>query len=583
MNSIAHNISALNVQRNLGFNTNTKIKSLEKLSSGHRINRAADDAAGLAISEKMRSQIRGLNQGVQNVQNGISLLQVADGALAEVQEMLHRLTQLSIQSANGTNTPDDRFIIDEEVAEILEEINRIGDTTEFNTMPLFKGNNKKILSNVGSSESFGNIPFSDFVLYDMDLGRTPLQEGTSADTLNLQAIVNNPSSPHYGKPFHLIYNDGSTSHSSLRVTYTSGTQAIISMSQLSATSFSYNGNDSWSRQFQYDAGTSVDFTVTQTVRVEDTSPTEKNYVITYDFSSSADVDKLEFMFHADTAYNDIDRCEGYYINGNRIHNSCVYSKADSELIAGSTSSYIYSGNIPDSFSIVDIDNALSFAEKISFDTGSKPDSLSIGYYDSIDNWSYYYSLDTRLGVTTEREDLGFSLYYDLSNRNQISFKYGIVSMEADQNITGVIVTPDTRTVTEHKNRLDLWIQAGPNEGNGMYLTIGEMNTTVLGMDGLHVSTPDASQNAIKAVKVALEKVSKIRSTIGAQQNRLEHSLLYGQNTAENLTAAESRIRDTDMAKETTSYAKSSLLEQTGQSIMTQALQNKQRILQLFSN
>lgn len=583
MNTISHNLSAINVQRNLGLNTNAKAKSLERLSSGYRINHAADDAAGLAISEKMRSQIRGLNQGVQNTQNGISLLQVADGALAEVQEMLHRLKELSVKSANGTNTADDRFIIDEEVTEILEEINRIGATTEFNTMPLFQGQDIRLTNDAESSQAVGNIPFSDFVLFDVDLGKTPLIEGTNADTLYLQAIVNNPSSPHYGVPFPLLYGNGSTSNSSIRITDLSGNQKVLLLEQLSSTRFSVEGNDTWSREFQYDAGTSIDVIITQTVRVEETSSSEKNYVISYNFTHSSNIDKLEFMFHADTAYNNNDQCEGYYINGDRENHYCVYSRPDSNLTSGETSSYIHSGTVPNSFSIVDVDHALSFSEKISFEAGKEPDSLSIGHYSTICDWGYYDSLDNHLGASTERADLGFSLYYDLSNRSQISFKYGITSTETDQNIHGVTINPDTRTATEHRAELNLWIQSGANEKNGMSVTLGEMNTTILGMDGLHVSTPKASQNAIVTIKSALNYISRLRSTIGAQQNRLEHALAYGENSHENLSAAESRIRNTDMAIETTAYAKSTLLEQTGQSMMSHAQRNKEYILQLFPN
>lgn len=136
---INNNVNALNTWRNLGM-TNTRMgKSLEKLSSGLRINRAADDAAGLAISEKMRSQIRSLNQAIRNAQDGISLIQTAEGALNEMHAMMHRLRELAIQAINGTNTDDDRQKLQDEVDQLLSEIDRIADTTEFNTKPLLNG------------------------------------------------------------------------------------------------------------------------------------------------------------------------------------------------------------------------------------------------------------------------------------------------------------------------------------------------------------------------------------------------------------------------------------------------------------
>lgn len=147
---INHNISALNAWRNLGINDDAMNKSLEKLSSGMRINRAADDAAGLAISEKMRGQIAGLNQAVRNAQDGISLIQTAEGALNETHAILQRMRELAVQSANDTNTPDDRKQIQLEVGQLVSEINRIGTTTQFNTKALLSG----ALSGTGKGLAF---------------------------------------------------------------------------------------------------------------------------------------------------------------------------------------------------------------------------------------------------------------------------------------------------------------------------------------------------------------------------------------------------------------------------------------------
>lgn len=139
MNIVAHNLFAMNASRQLNITNKNKAKNTEKLSSGYRINSASDDAAGLSISEKMRRQIRGLSQGVRNTQDGVSVCQVADGALAEVSEMLHRMTELSVQSANGTNSDADRQAIQKEISQIKQEIDRIGDTTEFNERKIFDG------------------------------------------------------------------------------------------------------------------------------------------------------------------------------------------------------------------------------------------------------------------------------------------------------------------------------------------------------------------------------------------------------------------------------------------------------------
>ena len=139
MNVIAHNLFAINANRQFNITNKIKAKNTEKLSSGYRINRAADDAAGLSISEKMRRQIRGLSQGIRNTEDGVSLCQVADGALAEVSAMLHRVTELSVQSANETYADEDRKAIQHEISQIMQEIDRIGETTEFNGKKVFQG------------------------------------------------------------------------------------------------------------------------------------------------------------------------------------------------------------------------------------------------------------------------------------------------------------------------------------------------------------------------------------------------------------------------------------------------------------
>lgn len=581
---IAHNLAAMNAQRQYNIVTKRKVKASEKLASGYRINRAADDAAGLSISEKMRRQIRGLTQGIANTQDGVSLCQVADGALAEVDDMLHRITELSVKAANGTNTAQDRQYIQEEVQHLLAEIDRIGDTTTFNEQPIFKGTDKIIRNTDGTPMGAGSINFSDFVLADVNLGKTPIAPGQDANALCLQAIVNNKNSVFNGSSFNLIFGNGGTSNSSIRITDAANVKTEVELDSLSATNFTSNGRDSWSREFSYSSGTGLDVTIKQTVQIRETSANEKNYVISYEFTKSADVANLEFMFHADTAYNNNDQCEGYFINGARVENDCVYSKNGSNLTAGATSSYVYNGTVPSSFSIVDVDNALSFSEKISFASGKAPDSLSIGHYSVIDSWSYYDSLDVNLGTDTNRSDLGFSLYYNLKNLaqgNSISFNYGIVSIETDVNLKNVAIKKDDRTVAGHNDEFAVWIQSGVEGGDGLFVTIGEMNTGVLGIKGLDVSTVEGAENAMDVMGNALQTVASIRSTVGAEQNRLEHIIANEENVVENTTAAESRIRDADMAKEMVEFSKQNILDQVGQSMMAQANQSNQGILNLL--
>lgn len=592
MNIVAHNLSAMNAQRQYQITSDRKAKMSEKLSSGYRINRAADDAAGLSISESMRRQIRGLTQGVRNTKDGISLCQVADGALAEVNDMLHRITELSVQAANGTNSLQQRRYIQDEINQLITEIDRIGEETTFNGRKIFQGTDEVVRNADGSPMIEGNIDFSDFRLPDLTLGQHPFNQDDSANTLALQAIVDNPDLAANGKSYNMIYGNGNTSSSSIRVKYENGgTQVCDQVLLSSLQSGNYTVSDAagtpvWSRDFNYkkdDAG--IDIVIRQEITIDDSGADEKKYKVKYSLINNGATDvKTDFMFHVDTAYNNNDRCEGYFVNGQRVDNYCVYSRPDSVFTDGVNSSYIYDTGVPDSFSIVDTEKALAFSEKITL-TGSKPDSVSIGHYNQIHNWDYYNNLPANLGTNAYQEDLGFSLMWNFelgANQSQnVGFDYGIVAVEQDNNLSGVTVNKSTESVIDHEDQLNLWIQSGCEKDSGMWLEIDEMDAGILGIRGLDVTTVQGAKNALRSVKHALGKVITNRSKIGAQQNRLEHTIANEDNIIENTMAAESRIRDTDMATEMVQYANHNILEQVGQAMMSQANQKNQGVLSLL--
>ncbi len=201
---IAHNMQAMNASRQYNIVSDSKAKSTEKLSSGYKINRAADDAAGLSISEKMRHQIRGLNRGAANIQDGISVVQIADGALAEVNEMLHRMTELSVQSANGTNSSTDRMAIQDEINEIIREIDRIHTTTEFNEMPLFDGMDET----TGTGEKLTKLITTNGNSGKMDVAFNYKGSTVGSSTLDFSNINANNISMIYGKGFSFTCAQG---------------------------------------------------------------------------------------------------------------------------------------------------------------------------------------------------------------------------------------------------------------------------------------------------------------------------------------------------------------------------------------
>lgn len=595
MLSITHNMSSINTQRQLNINTQSKAASAEKLSTGYKINRAADDAAHLTISEKMRHQIRGLNKGSSNSQDGISLCQVADGALEEVSQMLHRLTELSVQAANDTNTVEDRKAIQKEINEIMQEIDRVGDTTEFNTIPLFKGNDEILYDANGNPIIDSQIPIRDLSLADVSLGNSPFYNGSNANTLNLKAVVTGSANQLNGTSYQFIYGSGSTSHSTTRLRYTDASGAAKTVEakfeDMTISNFQVDeANRVWSRDLNYTNADGINITITQKIGVTDVSDDEKKYTLGYELKNNSEIVDAngtasthgntvdtDFMFHTDTAYNNDDNCERYYIDGELISEFGIYE-------SGSPSYAV--ADVPDNFSIIDTENALSFSEKISFN-GDKPDMLSIGHFGNIYSWSYYNNLDSNpnLGDNAIGSDLGFSAIWnnELSAGDSVnlSFDYGIVTTTMDENLDGVTINYDPRYATTHDPIKKFWIQSGDRNKNGINIQTEEMNCNVLGLKGANVLTHESASSTIDKVAKALDKITSQRSSIGAYQNRLEHIIKYTDNTAENVQAAESRMRDTDMAEEMMKYSKSSILEQASQAMLAQTNQTPESVLTLL--
>lgn len=242
-------------------------------------------------------------------------------------------------------------------------------------------------------------------------------------------------------------------------------------------------------------------------------------------------------------------------------------------------------NVPDSLSIVDVDNALAFSEKIVFDSGNKPDSFSIGYYNAIHQWDYYGSNNRSLGQNMIGADLGFSLLWNdtlnAGGKQDYSFKYGIIATEKDNNLKDVPLVSDMTQSVEHFPAQPIWIQSGCDAYDGIWLELGEMNSAVIGIDKIDISTAEGACDALDQVEGALQYISGFRSRLGAQQNRLEHTVANESNVVENTTSAESLIRDTEMADEMVVHSLENVLMQAGQSILAQANNSLQGVLALL--
>lgn len=383
---VRSNIMAVNAQRQLGMNNSQVGKALEKLSSGYRINRAGDDASGLAISEKMKAQIKGLDTASLNSQDGISLVQTAEGALTEVHNMLNRMTELATRAANGINEDSNRASLQKEVAKLQEEIDRISEGTNFNNLKLLDG----------SQTYAGNTAL--------------IGQGTANGVMGLSVEGGNLSADA-----EISVNISGDSVGTITVTCN---------------------------------GTDVVFTTTQT---------GKGF-----YSITADVSKV----------------------------------TDEKIKA---------------------------------------------------RWA---------GVT--------------------------INFSVDQASTDGTYKAGAQAFTAGKNEsMQLQIGDTADSFNQLKVGIGSMSSAALGVDKVDISTQDGAAKAIDIIRNAIDRVSSQRASLGATQNRLEYTINNLDTASENLQAANSRIRDTDMAKMMMEYTKMNVLTQSAQAMLAQANQQPQSVLQLL--
>ena len=401
---IQHNIAALNSYRQLSGNNSAVSKNLEKLSSGYKINRAGDDAAGLAISEKMRAQITGLETAQKNANDGISLVQTAEGALTEVHSMLNRMVELADQSANGTyDDATDRANLQKEVKSLLDEVDRIADATNFNGIDLLNG----------------------------DLSTAVSSTLTSTKTTDKAGI-----------DLKITFADKLKDGVDLNVTVAKGTKG---------------------------GGLSAVVAANGTITL--TADLEANH-------TADDIKKA--LANADI--------------------TAIKDKKDNAKLANLLKNVTVTG---------------SGIEGVT--DGNKTDPTKT---------------------------------------------------------TGDVVAAKGTALT-------LQIGDTSDSFNQMNVSVGDMHAQALGVDTVDVSTQAGGQAAVEKLKTAINSVSSTRGDLGAIQNRLEHTINNLSVTTENMTAAESRIRDTDMAKEMMAYTKNNILVQASQAMLAQANQVPQGVLQLL--
>lgn len=456
---LSHNLTAMNANRQLGIVTGKSAKSSEKLSSGYKINRAADDAAGLSISEKMRNLIRSLDQGSENIQHGTSLVQIADGELAEVNDMLHRITELSVKAANGTNSESDRKAIQEEISQIIKEIDRIHTTAKFNETYLFDGTDPMH----GPGNTLGGLVESPSALTGgMVEEYKKGNKNCSAAILDFSPINSSNIDQLYGKSFSFVCTEGCKE--TFKFTFANG------------------GGDK---------------------RKDYTSPLKHEYTVDIK-GIKRGAELIDRVFEA-------------------VKNNPVYP---------STST--------------DTDLNVSHAGWLTKDGEHKLVIYSKGDRSS-------------------------------SESPTAAPKFPNASRTGDGGVDGAEIMGAGR----QRQVKSLKIQCSNAVNDVIWLQLERMDSAYIGVKNIDVTTEGGALDAINVVSQADLLVSEMRARYGAYQNRLEHSYNNNQNKLENTTAAESRIRDTDMAEEMVEYSKNNILKQAGQSMLAQANQSKQGVLSLL--
>lgn len=485
------NTMANNAFRQLGMNNNQVSKSLEKLASGYRINRAGDDAAGLAVSESMKAQITGLEAASSNSQDAISLVQTAEGALTEVHDMLNRMVELSTKAANGTYTDAQRQNYQDEIKELKDEIDRISKTTEFNGQKLLDGS-------MGSTSSGKPTAVTDIS------GSFSGANVTGTAVTAAQTVV-------------------STSGSPITIGSTSGTMGTITVS------FTDDDGNSHTVTVEYQVGS-------------DTTGTNGNIV--------SALNKNEEFAKA--------------------------FKVEGTAASGFTFTAKVSGASSNITSIKVSNQDLQNDQTVKFTTTTEGKDQTTQY-----DFSAIGNAKDGDKVTIDGKEYTFKKGSDGSDGETFGDLASLI-IAADSN--GVTLKGNGTTFTATKNGndgLSFQVGATADADNVLTLNVADMSATALGVADVDVSKVSSAQAAIDKINSAIDKVSKTRSGLGAMQNRLEHTINNLDTTAENLSAANSRIRDTDMAKEMMQYTQMNVLVQSAQAMLAQANQQPQSVLQLL--
>lgn len=543
---VQHNLNAVNANNKMNMNVSGTKKATEKLSSGYQINRAGDNAAGLAISEKMRSQIRGLSQATKNANDGISLIQTAEGGLNETHSILQRMRELAVQSANGTYQDDtDREAIQLEVDALKSEIDRIASSTEYNGMKLLDGSLDKGTSSTEFGPRYGQ-------LLSANLGTATLANNLSLEGSTITSSVAgvkvklaDTASGEGGESA-----EWNAAGKELTLNLKAGqTYSQADIDKLIAGATQAKGAD-------------------QTGAVPDVTFTLKSGVFTFsqaeDFTTATGVRA--------TSGDDAVDIKGLLMTGGTKAND---KYADQIKFTSNT----YGEDTRVITLKTDVAAGKEWVETT--DQGNEGTGIKDGKF----------TLHLSTGVEYTEGDIqnllkksGLDYTVELSDSAAPDGDKVLFAQKKDATVDltmqdGAGLGSDK--MTGSGSGLTFQIGANGVEDQRVTLSVADMSSTAIGVANADVSTQDSANKAIDMVDSAVKTVSMQRASLGALQNRLEYTVNNLTTTNENLTAAESQIRDTDMATEMINYTKYNILQQASQAMLAQANQAPQAVLQLL--
>ena len=662
MISVVNNLPAMFTDRQLKINDRAKAKSMEKLSSGYRINRAGDDAAGLAISEKLRRLIRGLDKGSENIQEGISLIQTAEGALNEVHDMLQRMNELAVKGLNGTLTNDDRQTVQEEIDQLYDEISRTADATTYNEINVLKGNPEvmhmarqertRIVKSVSAAP--GEMPTNlvSFSSTSMTLGGAgrptqPVYDGTS-----IKAV---PKTDENGNEITRTIRTGPNTTSVETV------QEIVT-------------NSAWSTTLSDNFGAYLDFSALSQVSGARTVVNDGNPVVIgsnyeealssflwtgfYSTCNTCDeqysvvfVDgSSDCVFRADKAYKDgnFDPNWGRAIEVNlkdlleeakevttpaeaqeatkKLVKLIAETVSNDSKVKGHYTRYKTDDTDPYKLFVYDFRDYTTNVNSPTYGYITSPPQTNVGqgqlgnlqgklYRDNVElyveNIPYVSEDPLRIQHGNEVDNFSNIDLPDLNSIFNVYEKYGYPSAKSSLTLIEKIpakeyaaagtYTYETRTVVtpahyedEYDSKFEDVIENGEVVGRRWVQIykgqkyVEEKTTTY--QDAIYHPGPqmyepeswgELNEGILDVIKDMIGEVSKMRTDLGAMQNRLEHAYNYNQIAAENMTDAESQIRDTNMAAEMVKNANQSIIQQAAQSMLAQANQSNQGVLNLL--